>query len=154
MASHSTRDAMNPSSLPKPSTGAREAGPAAGPRRMALSDPERAHECPRVEGESKGKTPAPGSLPCFVYILLCADGSYYVGSTTDLAERERVHNDGHGAEYTATRRPARLVYSEAHTSWPAARRREAQIKRWSHAKKRALVEGDLEGIHRLAKRRG
>jgi hypothetical protein len=48
---------------------------------------------------SKGQTPAPGTEPCFVYILECADGSYHVGSTSDLAERERIHNEGHGAEY-------------------------------------------------------
>jgi putative endonuclease len=94
---------------------------------MALSDPDRAHVCERVEGEPKGQTPAPGTEPCFVYILKCADGSYYVGSTTDVAERERVHNEGHGAVYTATRRPVRLVYSEAHQSWPSARKREAQL---------------------------
>jgi putative endonuclease len=94
---------------------------------MALSDPERAHACERVEGESKGHTPAPVTEPCFVYILRCADGSYDVGSTSDVAVRERVHNEGHGAVYTATRRPVRLVYSEAHQSWPAARRREAQL---------------------------
>jgi hypothetical protein len=51
-----------------------------GPRRMALSERMAA-------GESKGKSPAPGTPFCFVYILSCADGSYYVGSTSDVAER-------------------------------------------------------------------
>ncbi|MEI6666581.1 MAG: GIY-YIG nuclease family protein [Acidobacteriota bacterium] len=80
MASHSTR--------------AREAHGTTGPRRMALSDPERAHVSARVEGESKGQTSAPGTEPCVVYILKCADGSFYVGSTSDVAERERIHNEG------------------------------------------------------------
>ena len=124
-----------------------------GPRRMALSDPERAHVSARVEGESKGQTPAPGNSPCFVYILRCSDGSYYVGSTTEVVEREQTHNDGHGAEYTATRRPVRMVYSEAHESWPAARKREAQIKGWSRAKKKALIEGNRSRLHVLARRR-
>ena len=153
MASHSTREGKRPSSLLKSSTRAREARLTDGPRRMALSDPERAHVSARVEGESKGQTPAPGNSPCFVYILRCSDGSYYVGSTTDVVERERTHNDGHGAEYAATRRPVRMVYSEAHESWPAARKHEAQIKGWSRAKKQALIAGDAASLHALARRR-
>ena len=145
---------MKPSHATGHSTRTSEAHPTNGPRRMALSDPERAHACERVEGESKGQTPAPGTEPCFVYILKCADESYYVGSTSDLAERERIHNEGHGAEHTAARRPVRLVYSEAHESWPAARKREAQLKRWSRAKKKALIEGNTPHLHALAKRRG
>ncbi len=140
MASHSTRK--------------REAQGTDGPRRMALSDPERANPSSRVEGESKGQTSAPLSTPCFVYIVRCSDGTYYVGCTVDLRERQRTHNEGHGAEFTVARRPVRLVYSEAHDSWPAARKREAQLKRWSHAKKKALVEGNVERLHTLAKRRG
>jgi putative endonuclease len=108
----------------------------------------------RDAGESKGKTPAPVTASCFVYILRCADGSYYIGATADLHDRERVHNEGHGAEYTASRRPVRLVYSESHDSWPAARDREAQLKRWSRAKKQALIDGDRDRLHALAKRRG
>jgi putative endonuclease len=103
-------------------------------------------------GESKGQTPAPATSPCFVYILSCADGSYYVGSTTDVSERERIHNEGHGAEHTAAHRPVRMVYSEAHESWPAARKREAQVKRWTRAKKEALIEGDRSRLHVLARR--
>ena len=133
MASHSTRK--------------REAQRTDGPRRMALSE----H---MMAGESKGKTPAPAAESCYVYILLCSDGTHYIGCTADLHDREWVHNEGHGADYTASRRPVRLVYSERHESWPAAREREVQLKRWSHAKKQALVEGQLERLHQLAKRRG
>jgi predicted GIY-YIG superfamily endonuclease len=46
-----------------------------------------------------------------------------------------------------------MVYTEAHDSWLAARKREAQLKRWSHAKKKALIEGDGPWLHALAKRR-
>ncbi len=87
-----------------------------GPRRMALSDPERARVSERAEGESKGQTPAPVPSPCFVYILQCCDGSYYVGCTSDLRERERIHNEGFGAVHTAAHGPVRVVYSEAHES--------------------------------------
>jgi len=95
----------------------------------------------------------PGTEPCFVYILKCADGSYYVGSTTDVAERERVHNEGLGAEHTAAHRPVRVVYSEAHESWTAARKRDAQVKHWTRAKKEALIEADGSRLHQLAMRR-
>jgi predicted GIY-YIG superfamily endonuclease len=75
----------------------------------------------------------------FVYILRCADGSLYTGSTTDLAARERAHNEGRGAKYTAGRGPAAIVYSEAHESRSAAQVREAEIKRWRRERKAALV---------------
>jgi putative endonuclease len=117
-----------------------------GPRRMALSERT-------LASESKGKTLAPVSTSCFVYILECSDGSYYIGATSDPLERERIHNEGYGSEHTARRLPVRLVYSEDHPSWPAARTREAQLKRWSHAKKMALIDGDRERLHALAKRR-
>lgn len=104
-------------------------------------------------GEPKGMTPAPATEPCFVYVLLCADGTFYVGATTDLSGREETHNNGHGSEHTSRRRPVRLVYSEAHESWAAARQREAQLKHWSRAKKRALIDGDHSRLHSLAKRR-
>ena len=139
MASHSTR--------------AREGRRTNGPRRMALSDPERASEPTRAEGESKGKTSAPATTPYFVYILECSDGTLYVGSTSDLVRRERAHNEGPGAKYTSGRRPVRVVYSEIYGSRSTAQKREAQLKRWSRAKKKALVEGDEQRLHALAKRR-
>jgi putative endonuclease len=104
--------------------------------------------------ESKGQTPAPVPASCFVYILACSDGTFYVGSTSDLRERERIHNEGHGAEYTASRRPVRVIYSESCESWPAARKREAQLKGWSRAKKDALIKRDTTQLHQLARRRG
>jgi predicted GIY-YIG superfamily endonuclease len=87
--------------------------------------------------------------PYYVYILRCADGTLYTGSTTDLAEREAKHNHGRGAKYTASRRPVKVVYSEAHGSRSAAQSREYQIKRWSRAKKEALVADDLSTLRRL-----
>jgi putative endonuclease len=75
----------------------------------------------------------------FVYILRCADGTLYTGSTTDLVARERAHNEGRGAKYTAGRGPVRVVYSEAHESRSAAQKREAELKRWTRKKKDALI---------------
>lgn len=69
-----------------------------------------------------------------VYILRCADGSLYVGSTDDLETRMGRHSEGRGATFTAKRLPVSLVYSESLPSRLAARRREAQFKGWTTAK--------------------
>ena len=76
-----------------------------------------------------------------VYILRCADGSLYVGSTDDVELRLRRHDEGCGAVFTAQRRPVTLAYAESHPTLLSARRREAQIKRWTTAKKEALDRG-------------
>ena len=75
----------------------------------------------------------------FVYIVCCADGTLYTGSARDPQAREKVHNTGKGARYTAGRRPVRLVYSEGCESASAALRREHQLKQLSRAEKDALV---------------
>jgi putative endonuclease len=77
----------------------------------------------------------------YCYILLCSDGSYYVGVTDDPARRAQEHNTGKGAAWTAARRPVHLAWTEEHTTLSSARKRENQLKRWSHAKKAALVRG-------------
>jgi predicted GIY-YIG superfamily endonuclease len=89
----------------------------------------------------------------FVYILQCADGSFYVGHTTDVLARVKLHNDGRGALWTACRKPVVLVYQEQKPSEEKAIARERQIKRWTHAKKLALIEGDRSQLKSLAKRR-
>lgn len=75
-----------------------------------------------------------------VYILRCADGSFYTGITTDPSRRLAEHNgDGpRGARYTRSRRPVELVYAEPAPSRDAAARREAAIKRLDRARKLAL----------------
>lgn len=81
-----------------------------------------------------------GAGKFFVYLVECADGSYYCGWTVNLAARVRAHNGGAGgARYTRTRRPVRLVYSERHASRSAAMRREAAIKRMRRNDKEALL---------------
>lgn len=75
----------------------------------------------------------------YTYILRCADGTLYTGSTTDLVARERAHNEGRGAKYTAGRGPVRVVYSEAHESRSAAQKRESEIKGWTRTRKNALI---------------
>ena len=75
----------------------------------------------------------------FVYILRCADDSYYVGKTNDLRTRLDEHQAGVGAAFTAARRPVTMVYAEEYESAVRAESRELQLKRWSRAKKVALV---------------
>ncbi len=88
-----------------------------------------------------------------VYILQCADGSYYIGTTQDLATREKAHNEGGGAKHTFLRRPVSLVYSEALPTLDTAVQREHQLKRWSRAKKAALIAGDIDRLKALSKRK-
>ena len=74
-----------------------------------------------------------------VYLLRCADGSIYAGSTTDVEARARAHNDGRGARYTSGRRPVEVVYIEECGSRSAALRREHALKRLTRAEKETLV---------------
>ena len=90
---------------------------------------------------------------CYVYILCCVDGSFYVGWTQNLDDRVRTHNDGRGSTYTLKRRPVRLVYSEAFRSEVEAIQLESQLKRWSAAKKESLIIGDIQKLKRLSKSR-
>jgi predicted GIY-YIG superfamily endonuclease len=78
----------------------------------------------------------------FVYIVRCGDGTLYTGYALDPAARARVHNSGRGARYTASRRPVRLVHAESFRSKSAALKRECELKRWTRAKKEALVAGN------------
>lgn len=85
----------------------------------------------------------------FVYVLRCADGSYYVGKTHNLLTRLAEHQSGVGADYTALRRPVEMVYAEEHFTVRGARNREVQLKRWSRAKKEALITQDLKRLRQI-----
>lgn len=75
----------------------------------------------------------------FIYILACRDATLYVGVTNDLQKRLHQHNHAKsGAHYTKIRRPVVLTYSERYRTLHAARKREAEIKRWTRAEKLAL----------------
>jgi len=75
----------------------------------------------------------------YVYLLLCEDGSYYTGYTSDLASRLKRHQIGRGARYTKMRRPKRIVHLERFRTRRAAMRRERQIKALTHAQKHELA---------------
>ena len=92
-------------------------------------------------------------LMAFVYMVRCSDGTLYVGHTNRIVSRERTHNEGRGARYTAERRPVKLVYYEQLDSTEEAIARERQLKRWSAKKKAALIAGDHSTLKMLSKRR-
>ena len=86
----------------------------------------------------------------FVYILECADGSYYTGSTKNLHRRLWQHQNSLGANYTKKRLPVTLVYYEEFPRIDTAFDREKQLQNWSHAKKKALIERNHQKLHELA----
>jgi putative endonuclease len=88
----------------------------------------------------------------YVYMVRCSDGSFYVGITNNADARVAQHNYGMDHDcYTYSRRPVALVHvSEFREVWDAIRW-EKHLKGWSRAKKRALVEGDWQKIHTLAR---
>lgn len=76
-----------------------------------------------------------------VYILKCADGTYYTGVTTDPERRLREHNAGTAAKYThpPSRRPAEMVYLEEAPDRSTAQQREYAIKQLSRQEKERLI---------------
>ena len=81
----------------------------------------------------------------FVYIVRCADGTFYTGYALDPAARTTIHNSGRGAHYTASRRPVALVYSECLETKSAALKREHQLKQLTRAEKQALIASVTTG---------
>ena len=89
----------------------------------------------------------------YLYILRCADGSYYTGTArSGLEARVGEHNAGHFDGYTATRRPVVIVFSQWFDHVTDAIAAERQVKGWSRAKKEALMRGDFAMLRALAKR--
>lgn len=90
----------------------------------------------------------------YVYILLCKDNSYYIGVTNDVFRRFDEHCQGIDPKsYTFNRRPLQLVFYASFTSIEIAIAKEKQIKKWSRAKKLALIEGRFEDLPNLAKKK-
>jgi putative endonuclease len=88
------------------------------------------------------------SFEMTVYILRCADGSYYVGSTKqEIEARVWEHNNLPWAGYTASRRPVTLVFTETYERITDAIARERQLKGWSRREKGS---GDRLGLRGFA----
>ena len=93
-------------------------------------------------------------MSAFIYILKCADGSYYVSTRRDsLDRRVAEHNAGTFGGYTKRRRPVQLVYSQHVDRITDAIAAERQLKGWTRAKKEALIAGDYELLRVLSRNR-
>jgi putative endonuclease len=89
----------------------------------------------------------------YLYILQCADGSYYTGTArSGLERRIAEHNAGIFGGYTAQRRPVTLVFSQWFDRITDAIAAERQVKGWSRAKKEALIRSDFARLSELSKR--
>lgn len=86
-----------------------------------------------------------------LYILECADGSFYIGHTDDLDQRLTQHDQGKGCVYTSTRRPLKLIHAEGFETRYEALSMERKLKGWSRAKKQAYMAGDWNTVRVLAK---
>jgi putative endonuclease len=93
----------------------------------------------------------PGGV--FVYILMCPDGSFYVDNAKDLSRRISLHQASRGAKFTHDHPAVKHVYFEGPFDLADAVRREFQLKRWSRAKKLALIRSDALALHALNRSR-
>jgi putative endonuclease len=90
----------------------------------------------------------------YLYILKCSDGSLYVGVTNNPERRLIEHNQGINPDsYTYSRRPVEIVFHEMFTDFNLAFEWETRIKKWSRAKKQALIDGDFVSLKELSKKK-
>lgn len=101
-----------------------------------------------VAGASSDKT-----MAAWVYILRCADGSYYTGCTTNIEQRIGQHHAGTTGGYTFSRRPVEVIYVEEFQRIHDAIDAERRIKRWSRVKKEALIDQAYERLPELSRNR-
>ena len=92
-------------------------------------------------------------MTVYLYILRCADESYYVGTTRDSLEaRVAQHNAGHFGGYTAKRRPVSLAFAQDLQNVEDAIAMERRVKGWRREKKEALIRGEFELLPTLSRR--
>ena len=88
----------------------------------------------------------------YIYILECADDTFYTGSTKYLNKRLEQHQSGNGANYTKNRLPVKLLYVEEYSRIDVAFYREKQIQGWCRKKKLALINGEYNLLKSLSKK--
>lgn len=95
----------------------------------------------QVLDAEKTSLPAEGKPDTwFLYLLECADGTYYTGITKDLDHRLKMHASGKASRYTRVRRPVKVLYSEMCDGRTRALVRECEVKAYPRKKKEALVQ--------------
>jgi putative endonuclease len=87
----------------------------------------------------------------YFYILECERDRLYVGSCEDIESRFIAHSKGFGAKYTQHFKPVRVAFAQSFTTRAEAMQREAQVKKWSRAKKLALIENNINQLKHLSK---
>ena len=93
------------------------------------------------------------TMSAYLYILHCADGSYYIGTTVgSLEKRVAEHQTGAFDGYTSRRRPVTLVFHQRFEHLDDAAAAERQVKGWRREKKQALIRGDFASLPSLARR--
>ena len=94
-------------------------------------------------------------MPYFVYILRSAQNDLYIGQTNNLSTRINHHlfKNVKAAKFTKDHNDFKLVYSEQYSTRLEAMQREKQLKRWRREKKEALIEGNLDKLKNLSKKR-
>jgi putative endonuclease len=89
----------------------------------------------------------------FTYMLRLRSGAIYVGCSVDVEVRFNAHAAGTACRTTALDPPTAVIFVEVQVDFASARRREAQLKRWSRAKKEALASADLQRLQRISRSR-
>jgi putative endonuclease len=90
----------------------------------------------------------------YVYILKCSNNTYYTGVTSDLDKRINQHESGfYKNSYTHQRKPVELVFYAEFTDITIAIEKEKQLKKWSKAKKEALINNEYDSLINLAKKK-
>ena len=92
-------------------------------------------------------------MSAWVYFLRLKSGNLYIGTTTDLDRRCKEHVAGKACRTTKIDPPVALVHAETYETYTGARKREAQLKRWSRAKKEALISGNMAKLKEISKSR-
>lgn len=87
----------------------------------------------------------------YVYIVRCRDGTLYIGTARDIAQRLALHDAGKGAKYTRSRGPLQLLWQEGPMTVSRALRREYQLKQLTRPQKEAFVAGQI--VLKLPRRR-
>ena len=103
--------------------------------------------------EARRMAPSLSRGVSFVYILRLRSGALYVGCSTDAETRFAEHSAGTACRTTKLDPPVSVVFVEIHPDFRSARRRETQIKKWSRAKKEALISGDVARLKSLSQSR-
>ena len=89
-------------------------------------------------------------MPYHFYILECTGSHFYIGSCKNLDQRFKAHSQNIGAEFTKRYKPIRIAYHEIFPTRAEAMAREAQVKKWSQAKKQALIAGNMKRLKQLS----